>query len=156
MPALTADFYSVQQTIANALEDGTATAQMPPGVWGPSRYCASYDMSTGTVAKSKTLGMVTIPAGVIVLAIGLITSATLSTAKISIGSSASTAKYRAAATFTTTDTWAWFNLATAFATQIAAQITAAELIVIANDTTADLPTSGTLGMIVEVARPLGG
>lgn len=154
MPALTADFYSVQQTIANALEDGTSTTQLPPGVWGKGRYCASYDLSSGTVAKSKTLGMVTIPKGVIVIGIDFLTTVSLGLSVFSIGSSASTAKYRVAAVYTTPlVSWTKFQIATAFATQLAAPgTTAAELIVLANDATADFPTSGTVAVVVHTAE----
>jgi len=154
MPALTADFYSVQQTIVNALEDGTSTTQLPPGVWGKGRYAASYDMSTGTVAKSKTLGMVTIPAGVIVIGIELLISASLGTSAVSIGTSLDTDKYRAVLVHTTPlISWTNFMVASALVTELATPIATRELIVIANDATADLPASGLIVMVVRTLEP---
>ncbi len=154
MPALTADYYSVQQTIANALEDGTSTTQLPPGVWGKGRYCGTFDLASVTMLKSKTIGMVTIPAGVIVTSIDLLISASLASAVIAIGSTVTAAKYRAALVHTTPlINWIRFMVAATLVTQAATPIATKELILITNDATADMPTVGIIGMVVNCLEP---
>ncbi len=155
MPALTADYHSVQQPNANALEDGTSTTQLPPGVWGKGRYCASFDLSSasGGWDKSETLGMVTIPAGLVVLSIDLLISASLSTAVLAIGTTVTAAKYRAALVHTTPlINWVQFQVATQFVSQLVTPLAIAELILITNDATADLPTTGIIGMVVHTTE----
>lgn len=151
MPQFTATYYSVQQTIVNALYDGTSTTQLPPGIWGKGKYCASYDLSTPTNGfdKSQTLGMVTLPAGVIVLGIDILISASLSTAVLAIGTTVTAAKYRAALVHTTPlINWINFQVATQFVTQLVTPLAIPEMILITNDATADLPTTGIIGMVV--------
>lgn len=72
----------------------------------------------------------------------LVTSATLGTATIKLGSTASDAKYRAAATFTTADTPTFFGLAANVGEELAAEET-----LILTIGTAALPSSGTLRVI---------
>lgn len=151
MPEFTATYYSVQQTIVNALYDGTSTTQLPPGIWGNGKYCASYDLSTATAGwdKQETCGFVTIPADLVVLSIDLLISASLSTAVIAIGTTVTAAKYRAALTHTTPlINWINFQVATQFVSQLVTPLTIAEMILITNDNTADMPTTGIISMIV--------
>ena len=70
---------------------------------------------------------------------------------LALGSSASTAKYRAAAVDTTVGTWIDYMIPTANTSMSA--ITTAELITVLNDATADSPTTGTLAMRVVTLRP---
>src|SRR3990167_6459438 len=100
--ALTADFYTTQQTTYNAIVAGTSTTQLAPATQDMpmSAYLAVYDMA-GTLAKSKTLGICTLPIGVIVMSVGFITTASWSTAVIALGTTVTAAKYRAALTHTT-------------------------------------------------------
>ena len=154
MPSLTADHYSVEQTIANALEDGTSTTQLKPGVWAHGRYCATFDLSSATFAKSETLGMVTIPAGVIVTSVDVLTTVTLGSAVFSIGSSVSTAKYRAGLVLTTPlIQWIPYMVGATLVTQLSTPITASELIVISNDATAAMPSSGIISLRVNFQEP---
>ena len=154
MPELTADYYSVQQTIANALEDGTSTAQLPPGVWGKGRYAGTFNLASVTFAKSETLGMVTIPAGVIVTSVDILISATLATAVFSVGSTVAAAKYRALLVMTTPlIQWVKYQVAATFVTQAAAPISTRELILITNDATAAMPAAGLICMVVNTLEP---
>lgn len=150
--ALTADFYSVQQTTYNAIVAGTSTTQGAPGAWGLAlhSYMSTYDMA-GTLPKSKSLGVCNIPSGVIVLSVGWCATHSLSTAVLALGSSASTAKYRAAAVYTTVGHWDDYMIPTANTSMTA--ISADELVTVLNDATADLPTTGTIAFRVFVQRP---
>lgn len=93
-------------------------------------------------ATTDTLQLGNLPAGA-VFAFGVInTSASLGSSTLAIGISGATGKYRAAATFTSTDTPTMFGLAVEEAASDAGL--AAEQTVIGTIASAALPSSGTL------------
>lgn len=91
-------------------------------------------------ASGDTIVLADLPAGYAVAYGVLISSASLGTATLAVGISGTAGKYRAAATFTATDTPTMFGIATALDD---APLTATER-VIATVGTAALPSSGTL------------
>jgi len=125
--------------------DYTAETQSPenenepydPGVWQFGDCDIFYGVLTlATQAKSKTIDMVTLPAGFTPI-LYVMAGPTLSTAKISIGITGTATKYRASGVFTAT---------TEVVAIIPAVLEAAEEILISNDGTATLPASGTLSL----------
>jgi hypothetical protein len=93
-------------------------------------------------ATSDTLQFGNLPAGA-VFAFGVLTSsASLGSSTLAVGISGTTGKYRAAATFTSTDTPTMFGLAAEVAASDAGL--SAEQTVIGTIASAALPSSGTL------------
>lgn len=115
------------------------------------RYRASLDLSavnltsgtTGNVGTSDSVILARIPAGA-VFDFGMITSSvTLGSAVVAVGTNAthaSNGQYRAAATFTATETPTLFGITTAQA----GSALASDTLVYLTCATAALPTSGTL------------
>lgn len=102
------------------------------------RFRASITLATQTT--SDTIVVAIVPAGY-AFAFGILTTDTsLGTSTISIGITGTTAKYRALAVFTATDTPTFFGKASAIS---GATLTADETVFI-TIATASLPASGTL------------
>lgn len=94
-----------------------------------------------TQTTSDTIEVARLPRGATLLAARIMTSVTTSTATMAFGITGTTGKYRAAATFTTTDTWEELDVATT--AWHATNLTAEEIVFITIGT-ASLPGSGTL------------
>lgn len=90
-------------------------------------------------ATTDTIEFAVVPKGAKVLGFLVTTTATLGSSTIAFGITGTVAKYKAAATFTTTDTPTWFGKAAALNTRLSADETL--IITIA---AADLPAAGTL------------
>jgi hypothetical protein len=100
---------------------------------------------------SDILQFGTLPTGT-VFAYGVLTSsASLSTSTLAIGTAASSGAYRAAATFTATDTPTMFGVTTAVAAADTASTS--ETVVIGTIATAALPSSGTLVVDIYYSAP---
>ena len=84
-----------------------------------------------------------IPVGAEILGIRLMSSVSLGTSTIALGIAGTAAKYRAAATFTSTDTW----VEAGFASVLGVPLTAAEQLIL-TVAVASLPASGRL--LIEV------
>lgn len=111
------------------------------------RYRGTVVLNTQTT--SDTVVVAVVPAGED-FAFGILTTDTsLGTSTIAIGNSGSTGKYRAAATFTATNTPTFFGTA---AQVLAAASTAEEQIII-TIATASLPASGNLVIDLYFTRP---
>ena len=114
-------------------------AQLDPGLWGAKVqvYPSRIDLSAVTAGwdKSEDTHMFTYKAGDIPLAIGLIAGVSLGSAKVSIGISGTTAKYKALGTFT------GVNIMSIYMIDDWAALSADEEIRLINDGTADMPTT---------------
>lgn len=86
-----------------------------------------------------TIGVAFIPRGSRIHRIGMNTDTSLGSTTVEIGILGTVAKYRASATFTTTDQWVWNELNAA----LDVQLTADEVILLTT-ATATLPASGRL------------
>lgn len=112
------------------------------------RFRATITLATQTT--SDTIVVAVVPAG-FTFAFGILaTDTSLGTSTISIGITGSTAKYRALAVFTATDTPTFFGKASAVGASAA--LTADETIFI-TIATASLPASGTLVVDMYFSRP---
>lgn len=132
-----ADFKSDQLTTL-----ATVGAQLTPGLFGSQLRLYGGRFTMAATAKSKSIAMFTWKYGDIPWAIGLLTDRSLVTAKVGIGINGSTAKYRAAATYTIPNVW------TLFMTEAnIAMLSADEEVWITNDSTAILPASGEIVLI---------
>jgi hypothetical protein len=123
----------------------------PQGASGYSarlrRYRATITLATQTTADTIVIGQ--IPSGED-FAFGVLTSTvSLGTSTIAIGISGNTGKYRAAATFTATDTPTFFGTTT----QVAALALSAEEQIYITIGVASLPASGTLVTDLYFSRP---
>ena len=114
------------------------------------RMRATFTLSATAVTVSDTLYVGDLPTGA-TFAYGVITaSATMgATATLAIGTTGSTGKYRAAATFTTADAPTLFGVNTAVA---ATPLTASEKVFI-TIAAASLPTAGTLIVDIYYSMP---
>jgi len=139
---MSGDYSSDQSTVLQ-----TTGAVVDPGFLGVNARLYFGTITLASQAKSKTIDFFTIKAGEIPYIFGFLTDTSLGSAKVSVGISGSAAKYRASATYTTTDTVTWFNAA---ATHTA--LTADEEILVSNDGTAALPASGELRLFAIVGR----
>ena len=137
-----ADFNSDQITTL-----ATAGAQLSPGLFGSNLRLYGGRFTMASTAKSKSIAMFTWKYGDIPWAIGLLTDATLATSQVSIGISGSTAKYKAAATYTTPNVWTYFMTEANIA-----MLSADEEVWITNDATADLPSSGEIVLVGVATR----
>ncbi len=99
-----------------------------------------FDMAAQTIVSGDTLFLGRLPTGALFDSVGITTSASLGSSTIAVGISGSTAKYKAAGAFTSTDTPTSYAKASAKAQAV---LTAPED-VIATVAAADMPTSGTL------------
>lgn len=131
---------------ATANQTSAATGYKPRAtVYGArvKRLRATFTLGSTAVTTSDVLQVGNLPAGA-TFAFGIITaSATMgASATLAIGTSGSTGKYRAAATFTSADTPTLFGLTSAIGA--ADPALSAEETVIVTVGTASLPTSGTL------------
>lgn len=110
---------------------------------GKVRVCYERINVNSDAAGSYGIGH-QIPAGAIVLGGFLAASVSMGSSTLAIGISGSTGKYRAAATFTATDTPTWFGVATA----LGIPLTAPEDILL-TVAAAALPASGvlTIGLV---------
>jgi hypothetical protein len=127
--------------------DGTLPAGRADGrVYGSKmrRIRASFDLSTATFANGDSLVIGDLPVGASFAGGRITISATLGSTTVAVGSTGSTAKYKAAAVFTTTDTPTGFGKASAMAQ---APLAATER-VLATLAAADAPASGTL--VIEI------
>lgn len=138
MPIMTGgDFNGVQCTLLKT-EGGRVNSEFTQGRMRV--FVDRYDMSTGTVAKSKTLALGYMPKEAVTVGGYLTVSATLGSSEVSVGITGTVAKYRASAVKTTV-TPELIGVAT-----LGLQLSAAEEILIVNNTAADLPTSGTVAL----------
>lgn len=113
------------------------------------RLRATITLATQTT--SDTIAVGNLPAGA-VFAYGMLTSTvSLSTATVAIGIAGTTGKYRAAATFTATDTPTLFGTAAQVSASDAGL--SAEEAVIVTIGTASLPASGTLVVDLYYSTP---
>ena len=127
-----ADFKSDQLTTLD-----TVGAQLAPGFFGSTFRPYGGRFTMAATAKSKSIAMFTWKYGDIPWAIGLLTDVSLATSQVSIGISGSTAKYKAAATYTTPNVWTFFMTEANIS-----MLSADEEVWITNDATAILPASG--------------
>lgn len=132
--------YGTQMTLVNA---GTTTD--PALVDGTVRAFVET-VTYATQTTSDTIAVARLPKGAVPLGFELTTSVSTSTATIALGITGSTAKYKAAAAFTTTDTPTRFGKAAALGTAL----TAEEEVIITIGT-ASLPASGTLRVVTYYA-----
>lgn len=102
-------------------------------------------------ASGDTIKLFKLPKNTVPVMGILLSDTSLSTATLAIGISGTTGKYRAAATFTATNTPTTFMVATANITTGQVVPLAADEEVIATIATAALPSSGTLIVDMEVA-----
>ncbi len=142
MPELTADVYSVEQTIANALEDDTSATMLVPGVWANGKYVGTYDLSASpAVDNGDTIGMVTLPPGVIVTSMDILITTTLGSSTIAIGTTVTAAKYHAALVMTSPlIQWVPYMVGTQLVTQMSTPLATRELVLITVGA-ANMPTS---------------
>lgn len=111
------------------------------------RIRGSFTYASQTTSDTLTVG--TLPAGA-TFAFGVLTaSASSGTTTLAIGPSSSTAKYRAAAAFTSTDTPTFFGKAA----EVAASPLSAEETVIVTLAAATAPASGTLVVDLYYSMP---
>ena len=123
--------------------DGTKPAAQANGARGGGKkrtIVEIFDLSSATFANGDTLSCGKRPQNSYFAGGRITSSVSLGSSTLSIGSAASAAKYRAAATFTTADQAVTFGKASA----LAEAALAADEEVIATIGTADLPASGTL------------
>ena len=125
----------------------TIGAQLAPGLFGSNLRLYGGRFTMAATAKSKSIAMFTWKYGDIPWAIGLLTDVSLATAQVSIGITGSTAKYKAAATYTTPNVWTFFMTEANIA-----MLSADEEVWIANDATATLPASGELILLGVATR----
>ncbi len=146
---MAADNFSVQLTSIDVPNYQPATAAWYKG-GSPHRplFHGQFAATATNMAKSKTVAMVRLPIGVIPFRASVLIDTSLGSAKYSIGSSSSGAKYRALATSTVVGAWFDYNLPAAMIV-----LTAAEEIWITNDATADFPTTVAIEMIFECVIP---
>ncbi len=124
---------AAQMTKLNA---GTTPA---PGFVDGTVRCFNETVTYASQGIADTIEVGRLPKGAVVRGIQLCADTSSGTATISVGTSASPAKYRAAAVFTATDTPTLFGKAAALNVALAAEET-----VILTVGTAALPASGTL------------
>lgn len=112
----------------------------------------SINLAVETVLSGDTIVWGKIPKGAVVLGGFLVASATMGgTATLDVGAQGAAAKYRAAAIHTTVDAPVWFGKAAALITELTAEERIQSVIAAAN-----LPTSGTLEMVLLYTFPHGG
>lgn len=104
------------------------------------------EITLASQGTADTIEVARLPKGAIPLYGVLVTTTSLGAAEIAIGVSGSTGKYRAAAAFTTTNTPTLFGVAAGVGEALAA-----EEIVFITTTTAALPASGTLRVMLVYA-----
>ena len=95
-----------QSSIEYAAYSGTAPQAQPDGKLQSGKMrClqASFNRANSTQAHGDVLTLGQIPAGAIIKAIKMTASVSLATSTVAIGIAGTTAKYRAAGTFTTVD-----------------------------------------------------
>ena len=128
-----AALYGTQMTKLNA---GTPA---DPGFvdGGVKSFMESVILASQTTAD--TIAVARLPKGAVLRGARIMTSVTLGAATITIGIAGDTGKYRAAAVFTTTDTWEVIGQAADFHTALSA-----EEEVIVTIAAASLPASGML------------
>ena len=102
------------------------------------RYRASITLASQ--ASGDTIVLANIPAGMIFAGGTIVSDTSLGTATVSIGTASSAAKYKAAGTFTATDTPTNFGKASAYAQSA---LSAGEQVILTVGTAA-LPSSGQL------------
>lgn len=110
-----------------------------PGFVNGTVRCFAETVTLASQASADTIEVGWLPKGAVPLYGVLTTTTSLGSSTISIGTSGSTAKYRADATFTATDTPTTFGKSAAVNTALTADET-----VIITVATAALPSSGTL------------
>lgn len=125
----------------------TVGAELDPGLYDAKPRIFIDRFIYASQPSGDTLTGVTLPAGVRPLAFGLLTDTSTGTATLSIGISGTAAKYRDAATFTTTDQLTFFRKPDT----ASAILTASETILITTGTAA-LPSSGNLWLVSVVTR----
>lgn len=128
---------AAQMTKLNA---GTTPA---PGFVDGTVRAFTETVTYASQAASDTIEVARLPKGAVVVGIQFCADTSSGTATLSMGTSGSPAKYRAAATFTATDTPTLVGKAAALNTALAAEET-----VILTVGTAALPASGTLQVTV--------
>lgn len=130
-------------TFTGTFADGTKPPASVDGAKnGATRHVIRevFDMAAQTIVNGDTLFLGRLPTGALFDGVELVTSASLGSSTVAVGTSGSAAKYKAAAVFTATDTPTRYGKASAFAQ---AALSAPED-VIATIAAADMPTSGTL------------
>lgn len=120
----------------------------------PNGYFAREKRFRATIplasqATTDTVVLADIPAGMVFAGGYLTTDTSLGTATIAVGISGTTAKYKAAATFTATDTPTAFGMASAISMS---PLAASERIILTIGTAA-LPSSGTLVIDLYFSSP---
>ncbi len=113
------------------------------------RLRATFTLATQTTSDTLVIG--NLPVGAVFAFGKLTTSVSLGSSTVAIGTTGSTGKYRAAATFTTTNTPTDFGLATEVAASDAGL--AAEETVFVTIAAASLPASGTLVIDIYYSMP---
>ena len=129
-----AELYATQMTKVNA---GTTP---DPGFVDGTRRQFIESLTYAAQGTTDTVAIARLPKGAIVTGGRIMTSVTTATATMAIGITGTTGKYRAAAAFTTTDTWEELGIDT---TTFNVALTAEEEVIITIGTAA-LPASGTL------------
>lgn len=120
------------------LDAGTTPA---PGFVDGTVRAFAETVTYASQAAGDTIEVARLPKGAVVLGILLTADTSSGTATIAIGTSGSSAKYKAAAAFTATDTPTWVGKAAALNTALSDEET-----VIITVGTAALPASGTLNV----------
>ena len=131
-----------------------AGAVLAPGLWNGDVKAYVGTITLASQTKNKSIHMVDLPVGVTPWAFGLLTDTSLGSSTVSVGIEGTLAKYKATGTFTTTDIWTFYMEIA----QIAAITTAVgdqagmEELWVTETNTANLPASGTFGIIALVNR----
>lgn len=139
-------FYSAEMANVDSLPAGKPNATAGYGAH-LIRYRATITLASQTT--SDTIVCADVPAGMAFAGGEITSSVSLGSSTIAIGVSGTTGKYRAAATFTATDTPTPFGIATVMG---AAALTAAERVFI-TIAAATLPASGTLVVDLYYSHP---
>lgn len=110
-----------------------------PGFADGTKRTFVESVTYATQTTADTIEVARLPKGAVITDMRIMTSVTTGTATIAFGITGTTGKYRAAATFTTTDTWEELGDTTTLHTALSDQ----EIVFITIGT-ANLPASGTL------------
>lgn len=131
-----AETYSIEL----AARDDSPAGKALPGLHGGRVKCYRASITLASQAAADTIVLAEVPPG-LVFSHGIIcTDTSLGSSTVSIGTSASAAKYRAAAVFTATETPTLFGKAAAMNDDLLS----AEETVIATVAAATMPASGNL------------
>lgn len=141
------------QTFSTELAPTQATPPSVPSTYSAygardHRYRASITLAAQ--ASGDTIVLANVPAGVCFEYGVIVSDTSLSTATVSVGNSTSAAKYKAAATFTATDTPTLFGKAAAVAGSASSAVEQVLLTV----GTAALPASGQLVVDLYFSSPI--